>query len=139
MTLDREALAAALEMAPGKLAERVISIDVQFEVRRRGVESRIVVGDMRPVPDRTLLRGLVKAHKWASDLRAGVPISKIARRDQVTEAYIRTRAQLAFLAPCIQKAILEGTQPADVTLERLVRMTLPLDWHAQERTLGFAR
>jgi DNA invertase Pin-like site-specific DNA recombinase len=139
VTLDREAIAAALEIAPGKLAERAVSIDAPFTVRRRGVENRIVVGDMTPVPDCTLLRGLVKAHKWASDLQGGVPITQIAWWDQVTEAYIRTRAQLAFLAPCIQKAILEGSLPDDVTLERLVLMTLPLDWHAQERALGFAR
>ncbi|KZY47465.1 resolvase [Roseovarius sp. HI0049] len=138
VTLDREALAADLEIAPDKLAERAVSIDAPFTVRRRGVENRLVVGDMRPVPDRTLLRGLVKAYKWAADLQGGMPISRIARRERVTEAYIRTRAQLAFLAPSIQNAILQGTQPADVTLERLVRMRLPLDWHAQERALGFA-
>uniref|UniRef100_UPI003B527A81 recombinase family protein n=1 Tax=Roseovarius indicus TaxID=540747 RepID=UPI003B527A81 len=137
--LDREALAAALEIAPDKLAERAVSIDAPFTVRRRGVENRLVVGDMQPVPDRTLLRGLAKAHKWASDLQRGLPISQIARRARVTEAYIRTRAQLAFLAPSIQTAILQGAQPADLTLERLVRMTLPLDWQAQERALGIAR
>ncbi|MDM8166317.1 MULTISPECIES: recombinase family protein [Roseovarius] len=138
VTLDREALAAALEIAPDKLAERAVSIDAPFTVRRRGVENRLVVGDIQPVPDRTLLRGLAKAHKWAADLHGGMPISQIARREQVTEAYIRTRAQLAFLAPSIQTAFLQGTQPADLTLERLVRRALPLDWHAQERALGFA-
>jgi len=138
VALDRSALAGILEIAPDKLAEGAISIDAQFTVRRRGVESRIVVGDMTPVPDRTLLRGLAKAHKWASDLQGGVPISQIARREQVTEAYIRTRAQLAFLAPSVQTAILDGQQPVGLTLEKLVRIQLPLDWIEQERCVGCA-
>ncbi|MEQ9176865.1 recombinase family protein [Roseovarius sp.] len=138
VTLDRNALAGSLDQVPAKLSERSVSIDAQFTVRRRGVESRIVVGDMTPAPDRTLLRGLAKAHKWASDLQGGMPISQIARREQVTEAYIRTRAQLAFLAPSIQTAILDGQQPASLTLEKLVRMQLPLDWTEQERCVECA-
>ena len=67
-----------------------------------------------------------------------MPISQIARREQVTEAYIRTRAQLAFLAPSIQTAILDGQQPASLTLEKLVRMQLPLDWTEQERCVECA-
>jgi len=36
----------------------------------------------------------------------------------------------------IQKVIIDGTQPVDLTLERLIRMTLPLAWDAQEKLLG---
>ncbi|MTJ05873.1 MAG: hypothetical protein FH759_14450 [Sediminimonas qiaohouensis] len=102
------------------------------------MEARIVVGDAVRAPDRMLLRGLAKGHRWAAAHRSGTPISQIARREQVTEAYIRARAQLTFLAPPIQTALLGGTQPADLTLEKLVRMQLPLDWSDQARLLGFA-
>jgi len=81
---------------------------------------------------------LLKAHKWAADLKSGRSISEVARREKVSEAYIRTRAQLACLSPRLQCAIFDGTQPADLTLEKLVRGQLPLDWGEQEHQLGFA-
>ncbi|WP_209428125.1 hypothetical protein [Pararhodobacter sp. SW119] len=43
---------------------------------------------------------------------------------------------LALLAPKIQSAVLAGTQPPELTLERIVRTTLPVDWQDQERLLG---
>jgi hypothetical protein len=42
-----------------------------------------------------------------------------------------------FLAPDIQKAILEGRQPASLTIEQLMRGDLPLEWQEQRRALGF--
>lgn len=45
--------------------------------------------------------------------------------------------QLAYLAPAIQSAILDGRQPADLTLERIIRRPVPLDWDAQAKAYGF--
>lgn len=51
--------------------------------------------------------------------------------------YHRSLAQLAFLAPDIQTAILEGRQPAGLTLESLLDKTLPVAWSDQRARLGF--
>ncbi|MCA0928850.1 hypothetical protein [Ruegeria profundi] len=80
---------------------------------------------------------LIRAHGWARDLKAGVQLMEIARQEGVPGAFIRTRAQLAFLSPKIQAAILDGTQPPELTLKRLVSVTHPLDWAEQERHFGF--
>ena len=98
-----------------------------------------MVGDREPNPDRTLLRALSHAHAWVADLRKGRPLGDIAASTGHSESYIRTRAQLAYLAPTIQGAILEGRQPADLTLERIIRKPVPLDWDIQERLYGFGR
>jgi hypothetical protein len=98
-----------------------------------------VVGDREPNPDRTLLRALAKAHDWVADLRKGKPLGDIAASTGHSESYIRTRAQLAYLAPTIQGAIFEGRQPADLTLERIIRKPVPLDWDMQARLYGFGR
>ena len=37
----------------------------------------------------------------------------------------------------LQAAILDGTQPPELTLKRLVSVTHPLDWSEQERLFGF--
>ncbi len=48
--------------------------------------------------------------------------------------------KLAFLAPDIVQAILEGRQPVDLTAARLMRLSnLPASWEDQRRLLGFGR
>jgi site-specific DNA recombinase len=47
-------------------------------------------------------------------------------------------ARLAYLAPDIIRAILDGNQPRTVTARRLARLgSLPLSWTEQRRLLGF--
>jgi site-specific DNA recombinase len=48
----------------------------------------------------------------------------------------RMLIRLAFLAPEIQTDILHGRQPADLTLESLRRLKLPLAWDDQRIALG---
>lgn len=86
-------------------------------------------------PDATLLRILAQAHVWTEQLKTGTPLADVAQAAGHSTSYIRTRAPLAFLSPRIQKHILAGTQPPDLTLERLVRSKIPLCWHEQERLL----
>lgn len=62
----------------------------------------------------------------------------IAKAEGVTDRYIAHILPLAFLAPDIVESVIEGTQPEDLTLERLVKYTdLPLAWADQKALLGF--
>ncbi|WP_170331380.1 recombinase family protein [Ruegeria arenilitoris] len=137
LELNRKTLASALGIAADHLHPDLKLITASFDLRRRGVEAKVVAGDMAPQPDPHLRSMLIRAHGWARDLKAGVQLKDIARREKLPGAFIRTRAQLAFLSPKIQAAILDGTQPPELTLKRLVSVTHPLDWSEQERQLGF--
>lgn len=137
LELEASRLAGALGLAAEDLHRDLLHIAAPFALRRRGVEARIIAGDTRPAPDPRLRSMLVRAHGWARALRSGTRLSEIARRDGLPDSFIRTRAQMAFLSPRIQTAILEGTQPQDLSLRRLVGIPLPLDWSEQERLLGF--
>jgi len=139
LRLQAKVLGDALDLQPDVIEPSVLTIDAPFALRRRGVEGKIVVGDREPNPDRTLLRALAQAHAWVADLRKGKPLGDIAASTGHSESYIRTRAQLAYLAPAIQGAILDGRQPADLTLERIIRKPVPLDWDIQAKLYGFGR
>ena len=53
-------------------------------------------------------------------------------------AYDRRLCRLAFLAPDIITAILDGRQPVELTANKLMADTrLPADWAGQRQTLGF--
>jgi hypothetical protein len=101
------------------------------------VETRLISGQTEPSPDATLIRILAKAHRWSRELRDGASLIEIAQREGHSDSYIRSRAPLACLSPKIQAAILAGTQPPDLSLERIVRSGIPLDWAEQEAKFGF--
>ena len=61
--------------------------------------------------DTGLVGGLRKAHALIAD----------GAEQGLTQSYHRYMARLAFLAPDIQQAIVEGRQPAGLTLERLLK------------------
>lgn len=136
LTLDGAALAHHLAITPDHLRPEITILTVPFQMRRRGIEMKLVTGARTSAPDPALLRALGDAHRWVAALKAGTPLHQIARDAGHHEAHIRTRMPLACLSPRIQRAILDGSQPPDLTLERLVRHTLPLDWTDQERLCG---
>lgn len=139
LELHAAELANELSLKPDEVDPSALQIEAPFELRRRGVEGKIVAGDRVPEPDRTMLRALARAHIWTAELRRGKSLNDIAAATSHSESYIRTRAQLAFLAPAIQKAILDGRHPPDLTLEKIIRKPIPLDWDMQTRIYGFSR
>ena len=139
LELNATELAIELGLKTDEIDPSALQIQAPFELRRRGVEGKIVAGDHEPEPDRTMLRALARAHIWTADLRRGKSLSDIAAATSHSESYVRTRAQLAFLAPKIQKAILVGSQPPELTLEKIIRKPIPLDWDVQARIYGFSQ
>jgi hypothetical protein len=136
LALDRHGIAEALDMDPAAIADEALLVRAPFELRRRGVETRIVAGVLDGEVDGVLVRRLAEAHDWLDRIRAGQPLTEVAAEAGHSPAYLRTRLQLASLSPRIQQAILEGRQPAELSLERLVRTGIPLDWAEQERRFG---
>ena len=65
-------------------------------------------------------------------------IQTIAEAEGVTPRYVGRILRLAFLAPDIVEAILDGSQPGELELERLMK-GIPIGWNEQRRALGFSR
>ena len=92
-----------------------------------------------PVP--SLIKLIAKAHDLNKKLTVGeMNISDFAAVEGVHRSYIGRTIRLAYLAPDITEAILDGRQPPGLTAKRLLQgaAPLPLDWGGQRRALGFA-
>jgi hypothetical protein len=133
LELDATAIAAALEVPIAALSDHLSRISRAFVLRRRGAETRIISGETVPAPDEVLQRTLAEAHLWARALRRGSSLTEIARETRRSEPYIRNRILLAFLAPKLQAAILDGRQPAHLSVAQLIREDIPLEWKEQAR------
>ncbi len=79
--------------------------------------------------DPVLIGALQRAHAMIDLDARHLPV---CRKSPATQ-YGRRLLALAFLAPDLQRAILDGTQPADLTLDHLMAKPLPADWGAQRQ------
>ena len=119
-------------------------MEAPIAIKRRGVEAKLVLqthGSPNPNPDRRLIRAVARAHVWFTQLARGevTSLREIARRWDLNPGDVSRTLPLAFLAPDIVEAILQGRQPPDITTERLKRLPhLPYAWDRQRRLLGFA-
>jgi site-specific DNA recombinase len=67
-------------------------------------------------------------------------IQHITEREGLRSGSVSRILPLAWLAPDISTAILEGRQPPHLTAKTLRALPeLPLDWAEQQRILGFAQ
>ena len=124
---------ALVTEAVGKLsADRRAS---QADLRDR--IDRVVIGGMAIANARAILiEALGNAHRWLDELLSDSrqTLETLASREGKTERSIRMTVSLAFLAPDIVKAAVEGRLPRGYGLKRLI--DLPLAWSDQWRTLG---
>lgn len=129
-------------LIPNSTVPIVITRDIPMQMKRRGVEMRMVVSDTKPARiDPTLIKTVARAHKWLNELLSGkkITLAEIAERESIDKSYAYRILDLAFLAPDIVETILAGHQPAELTTHKLLRKTdLPIDWNEQRRKLHVA-
>ncbi len=91
-----------------------------------------------PMPDPKLMAAVFAGRRWFSELKDGKArsIYELAERHRVDRTDIGRLIPLAFLAPDIVEAILDGRQPINLTVSRLKRIgDLPVSWQEQRKVL----
>ena len=86
-------------------------------------------------------KAVAEGHIWFEELRSGtIPsVGALAEHHGIHQGDISRRLPLAFLAPDIGEAILDGRQPIELTAARMMRIRdLPLSWDEQRQRLGLA-
>jgi site-specific DNA recombinase len=113
-----------------------------MQLKRRGVELRLVVGDHNrsgATVDLPLLKAVARAHRWFDEISTekASSLAEIAAREGLAVRYVGRVIRLAFLAPDIVESIMEGRQPASLTAEALTRhIEIPLEWCSQKTALN---
>jgi hypothetical protein len=122
--------------------QEIVWLDVPVQLRRRGAELKLVLAGEHAgagTADPTLVTTVTLSHRWFEELRSGSTksIADLARRHGIHQTDISRVLPLAFLAPDIVEAILDGRQPVELTAARLKRIRLPHAWAEQRQILGF--
>ena len=119
------------------------SLSVPFQVKRRGVETHVVLTNdsgAESKVDHTLLRSIAKAHVWFKELSSasGASVKSIAARENIMASEVSRQLPFAFLLPKIVSAVVQGRQPIDMTTKRIQRaVNSPMDWNEQAQMFGF--
>jgi DNA invertase Pin-like site-specific DNA recombinase len=114
----------------------VTVLTIPAQLKRAGIEMKLVVDDgSEPANvDPVLVRLLLRAHAIRVRVleEPSLPLKEIAREEGISSSYVTRLLRLAFLAPDIVTAILNGKHPPQLTANRLMDDTrLPLDWTTQ--------
>jgi len=124
-------LRAALELD-------TLTIRIPIRLQRRGGRKLIMTPEgvaapaRKPSRDETLVKALVRAHRWRRKIESGQAksITDLAEQDGVTDVYVCRLLPLTCLAPDIVEAILDRRQPKGLRLAELLGNG-PLAWRHQ--------
>ena len=119
-------------------ADDVVRVQVPFAIRKRGGRKLVLVSGGneavldRPRVDNAMIKALAPAFRWRKVLEAGVygTIEELAAAEKIDSSYISRILRLTLLAPNIVEAILEGRQPVEMSLAKLMQ-PFPSSWAHQ--------
>jgi hypothetical protein len=137
--VSRLGLAEVLPMAEGE----PIALESESRLKWGGRGLRFVI----PGPledwqvtqrDQPLVHAVARGRHWYDLLVTGQARSReeIARAQGISSQHVARHLPLAWLAPDIVEAILEGRQPKALSVRRLMG-GFPMDWAEQRKVLGF--
>ncbi|WP_198368516.1 hypothetical protein [Roseomonas rosulenta] len=131
-----------------------VTVMVPMSIRRRGGRKQIIGPDGAPVRaggdcaagvaetrgDPALVKALARAFRWRRMLEEGryASIRELAAAENAERTFVARVVALSLLAPDIVEAVLQGHEPAGLTLASF-RQGLPTAWEAQRAALaGFS-
>jgi hypothetical protein len=116
-----------------------MTTDIPMSFRRRGGKAVIVLPDgtraarqQEATVDNTMIKVIARAFRWQRLLNEGdyTSMDALATAEKISPSYISRTLRLAYLAPDIVEAIVEGRHPAHLTMKGLLE-PFPLEWGRQ--------
>ena len=125
-----------------KNTANTIVVHVPFTIRKYGGHKQIITPDGTPVAseksrvDNVLVKALARAFRWKKMLESGqfATITELAKHEKLAFSYMTRVLRLSLLAPDIIEMILDGRQPPEMTLAKLME-PFPVEWEGQRETL----
>ena len=145
-TVTRPEVPTAMEIEPPKASSpRVPSGKLGMILSRISTASGATIEELAEetgwqAPDRSLLRLLGQAHRFREMLLRGdgSTMAELAEEAGVTPSWFSRIVRLGFLSPRIVTAIVDGTQPLELSADRLLKAgPVSSAWSEQLATYGF--
>ncbi len=119
ISIAAKAIAERLAFEQECICDEYLSIESDFRLRKRGVETKLVLADAVGARDDTLFRNIALAHRYFDMIRSGKTYTEIAQAEGVSKRRIQQLVELALLAPDVIRDVWEGRQPVGLTSQWL--------------------
>ena len=124
-------------MTRGAPIPETVTLHVPFRVVKRGGRKEMQMPEGATQPRRTdnaLVKALARAFRWKRMLESGefASISELAEKEGIAFTYMARLMRLSLLSPELVDAVMDGRQPAHITLANLMD-PFPTDWKEQHR------
>ena len=119
-------LDGAAAPSPSVTDDETQTLCVPMRLRRSRREIRMVIDSTDPCaiakPNRAADQATDQGAslQYHTDGRSGVPFAALAKQEGVSQSYFTRLVRLSYLAPDITQAILDGSQPPDLTADKLL-------------------
>jgi site-specific DNA recombinase len=134
--LHDQAIAECLAATLDRINTDHLRIEAPYQLRRRGVETKIILGGEPAEVDEVLIRNIVKAMTWYDAIKSGETFAEIALQDGTSKRRIQDVVDLAFLSPDVLHRAVAGTLPPHVTSDLLVKQSVPTCWSDQQALIA---
>jgi hypothetical protein len=115
-----------------------------MKLKRCGGEMRLIIPgwadiDQRRQPISSLVKAVSRASDWVRRMEIGECKHQrdLAKATKLDPRYINFILRVAFLAPEIVEAIIDGRQPPNLTLGSLTGL-LPMSWQQQKKIISIS-
>jgi hypothetical protein len=125
---------------------RTLTIQVPMSFKTRGGRKLVISPEGVPTwaapktrVDNTMVKALGRAFRWRKLLETDTyaTIEEIATVEKINTSYVSRILRMTLLAPEIIEMIVDGSQPAQLTMANLSK-AFPVDWSEQLIQFGLA-
>jgi hypothetical protein len=115
--------------------------DIPMTFKTRGGKTVIVLPDgsrglvrRESTVDSSMIKVIARGFRWRRLLDSGTysTIDDLAVAEKINPSYVSRILRLAYLSPKVVQAIMDGKQPAWLTMKDLLK-PFPIDWLDQEK------
>lgn len=122
-----------------ELSSVALRIDYQL-IKKRGKTTLVNDALKTKVDtDQTLIKAVLRGFQWTKQMEEdGISQKEIAKRENLNCGYVGKIMRFTILAPDIIQAIMEGRQPAYLTVNTFMRNVIPYRWEEQRKKFKFS-
>ncbi|MGR3291371.1 MAG: recombinase family protein, partial [Paracoccaceae bacterium] len=115
-----------------------MTFEISFTLRRRGVETKLMIeGEIAP-RDETLLRNIALGHRLLESIKAGQTTQEISEAQGLSRKRVQQILEFAFLSPATVQLALDANLPDWLTTDWCLTHEIPADWSEQAALLNQA-
>lgn len=115
--------------------------EIMFHVelhKKRGSVKIFAPETYKPDLYNPLYLALIKAFKWQELMKTEhIIIEEVAEREKLSREYVGKIMKMTYLAPDIVAAIVDGSYPKTLSVNKIVESEIPLLWTEQRLKYGF--